>query len=318
VPAAPAGLKGVVHGGVFVDNGKADQAVAAAVEPEVEAKGLTVLGPEADKVYMLDRPSLAGYQATLEQFIIDHFPPEDADTDDPTSLINDMRRFFPASGEPAESPAIPSKLFQTAPSKEPYSRQNKVARDSWEKLNPGYEYLIADDRDMHQWVQERFSISSLIRQTKRRNKRQAAADEDEDEEVEVIVADGDEDDFVLSDEPDVEEDGVITFEPVEDEVDADAEPVEEQEAAEEDDLVEPVEEEVIDLLEEDEYWVDPPSQGRGIAAAWNAMAHPPVLRADFWRYLVLAVEGGYYADVDVTCLKPMDEWGLDGSMDGEA
>jgi GNAT superfamily N-acetyltransferase len=171
---------------------------------------------------------------------------------------------------------------------------------------------------MHQWVQERFSISSLIRQTKRRNKRQAAADEDEDEEVEVIVADGDEDDFVLSDEPDVEEDGVITFEPVEDEVDADAEPVEEQEAAEEDDLVEPVEEEVIDLLEEDEYWVDPPSQGRGIAAAWNAMAHPPVLRADFWRYLVLAVEGGYYADVDVTCLKPMDEWGLDGSMDGEA
>jgi len=310
VPAAPAGLEGVVRGGgVFGTSGKAEAKAGKAVEPPVEAPGLTVLGPEADKVYKLDRPSLAGYQATLEQFIIDHMPPEDSDTDDPTSLINDMRRFFPTpnSDDGAEPPAIPTKLFQTAPSKEPYSSQNKIARASWEKLNPGYDYLIADDADMHQWVQERFALSPTRSQNKRRAgpaKRQAPVDDEEDG-------------FSLSDEPDVEEEeegdeaGVITFEP--------AELTEEGQAVESEYAEDQVDEDDgLDLADEDEEWVDPPSQGRGIAAAWNAMAHPPVLRADFWRYLVLAVEGGYYADVDVACLKPMDEWGLDASMDGVA
>jgi mannosyltransferase OCH1-like enzyme len=34
-----------------------------------------------------------------------------------------------------------------------------------------------------------------------------------------------------------------------------------------------------------------------------------VERADFWRYLVMFVEGGVYADTDVECLKPIDRWG---------
>jgi mannosyltransferase OCH1-like enzyme len=33
-----------------------------------------------------------------------------------------------------------------------------------------------------------------------------------------------------------------------------------------------------------------------------------VERADFWRYLVMYVEGGVYADTDVECIKPIDRW----------
>lgn len=33
-----------------------------------------------------------------------------------------------------------------------------------------------------------------------------------------------------------------------------------------------------------------------------------ILRADFMRYLVLAAEGGVYADLDVTCQEPIDTW----------
>ena len=33
-----------------------------------------------------------------------------------------------------------------------------------------------------------------------------------------------------------------------------------------------------------------------------------ILRADFFRYLVLLDFGGYYADIDVTCDQPIDEW----------
>eukprot|EP00435_Cladocopium_sp_Y103_P058787 s255_g20.t1 len=36
----------------------------------------------------------------------------------------------------------------------------------------------------------------------------------------------------------------------------------------------------------------------------------PVQRADVFRYLVLWYEGGYYADVDVSCKKPIDEYKL--------
>ncbi|KAM0752260.1 hypothetical protein T439DRAFT_324328 [Meredithblackwellia eburnea MCA 4105] len=37
----------------------------------------------------------------------------------------------------------------------------------------------------------------------------------------------------------------------------------------------------------------------------------PVLKSDVWRYLILAVEGGIYADLDVTLFKSIHEWGHD-------
>ena len=43
---------------------------------------------------------------------------------------------------------------------------------------------------------------------------------------------------------------------------------------------------------------------------------PAVLRSDFWRYLVLATEGGVYADSDVNCLRPMSTWADDPSWNG--
>ena len=42
----------------------------------------------------------------------------------------------------------------------------------------------------------------------------------------------------------------------------------------------------------------------------------PVLRADFFRYLVLYEYGGVYADTDTKCLKPVDDW-TDGRNDAD-
>lgn len=39
---------------------------------------------------------------------------------------------------------------------------------------------------------------------------------------------------------------------------------------------------------------------------WQRMSG--VLRADLFRYLVLFEYGGYYADIDVTCDTPIDDW----------
>lgn len=55
----------------------------------------------------------------------------------------------------------------------------------------------------------------------------------------------------------------------------------------------------------------------GVVAAWERLAEPAVLRSDFWRYLVLAVEGGVYADTDVQCLQAVERWGDDVSWKGE-
>ena len=34
----------------------------------------------------------------------------------------------------------------------------------------------------------------------------------------------------------------------------------------------------------------------------------PVQKADIFRYIVLMVHGGVYADIDVTCVRPVDQW----------
>lgn len=36
--------------------------------------------------------------------------------------------------------------------------------------------------------------------------------------------------------------------------------------------------------------------------------HDAILRADFLRYLILYARGGFYADVDVACLRPIADW----------
>lgn len=59
------------------------------------------------------------------------------------------------------------------------------------------------------------------------------------------------------------------------------------------------------------------NETKGIVAAWDRLAEPGVLRSDFWRYLVLAVEGGVYADTDVECLKPFEQWAYDASWEGK-
>ena len=37
---------------------------------------------------------------------------------------------------------------------------------------------------------------------------------------------------------------------------------------------------------------------------------PKEQRRDIFRYLVLWKEGGYFADANVECLKPIDDWGI--------
>ncbi|GAA5931993.1 hypothetical protein JCM3775_004207 [Rhodotorula graminis] len=58
------------------------------------------------------------------------------------------------------------------------------------------------------------------------------------------------------------------------------------------------------------------NSSRGVIAAWDRLVEPGVLRSDFWRYLVLAVDGGVYADTDVDCLKPFNQWAYDASWEG--
>lgn len=44
-----------------------------------------------------------------------------------------------------------------------------------------------------------------------------------------------------------------------------------------------------------------------VAKAWNAMPKS-ILKADFFRYLILFARGGVYSDIDTTDLKPVDTW----------
>ena len=36
-----------------------------------------------------------------------------------------------------------------------------------------------------------------------------------------------------------------------------------------------------------------------------------VMMSDFWRYFVLYIKGGIYADTDVRLLKPIEDWEFD-------
>lgn len=41
----------------------------------------------------------------------------------------------------------------------------------------------------------------------------------------------------------------------------------------------------------------------------------PVERADFWRYLVIYIDGGVYSDADTICLEPVVDWNSDNRND---
>ncbi|GAA97055.1 glycosyltransferase family 32 protein [Mixia osmundae IAM 14324] len=55
-----------------------------------------------------------------------------------------------------------------------------------------------------------------------------------------------------------------------------------------------------------------------VARVWNKTAAVPVLRADIFRYMVIAKEGGIYTDTDTVCLKPVDDWYGPGDNDTRA
>lgn len=44
-----------------------------------------------------------------------------------------------------------------------------------------------------------------------------------------------------------------------------------------------------------------------VAEAWNAMPKS-ILKADFFRYLILFARGGVYSDIDTVGLKPVEQW----------
>ncbi|KAF3986920.1 hypothetical protein FT663_04159 [Candidozyma haemuli var. vulneris] len=44
-----------------------------------------------------------------------------------------------------------------------------------------------------------------------------------------------------------------------------------------------------------------------VKEAWNSMPKS-ILKADFFRYLILYARGGVYSDIDTTALKPIDTW----------
>ncbi|PVH15207.1 uncharacterized protein CXQ87_003044 [Candidozyma duobushaemuli] len=44
-----------------------------------------------------------------------------------------------------------------------------------------------------------------------------------------------------------------------------------------------------------------------VKKAWNSMPKS-ILKADFFRYLILYARGGVYSDIDTTALKPIDSW----------
>lgn len=57
-----------------------------------------------------------------------------------------------------------------------------------------------------------------------------------------------------------------------------------------------------------ESWSKQHFGGSLVKKVWDGMERV-VLKADFWRYLVIFLEGGYYSDTDTDCLKPVDAWG---------
>jgi len=60
--------------------------------------------------------------------------------------------------------------------------------------------------------------------------------------------------------------------------------------------------------EEADAWVEKWFKGSEIATVWNKL-DIGILKSDFFRYLVLLIEGGIYSDMDTILLRPIPYWG---------
>ncbi|KAJ9111370.1 hypothetical protein QFC19_001138 [Naganishia cerealis] len=58
-------------------------------------------------------------------------------------------------------------------------------------------------------------------------------------------------------------------------------------------------------------WISRLLRNSEVAWAWQSLRRG-VLKADFFRYLVVLMQGGVYSDVDTKPLKPINSWGNDG------
>ncbi|GAA6060301.1 hypothetical protein JCM10212_002942 [Sporobolomyces blumeae] len=233
------------------------------------------LGWEADNVYHLGTPLFtsnpAVYLSTLEDFLRQHFPPSDTDDNDPHSLINALRVFFPASTSlnRVHYPPIPQTIWQTAPDRKYYKTKEDIVQ-TWTEKNVGWDVKFHDNDLADRWVRRRFDLHKDDRMERRspsprraRNRKARKSHGTLDGRRQATKGTGA--------------------------------------------LVAPAPRQLAKVID---------TRNRGIVAAWDRLATPAVLRSDFWRYLVLAVEGGVYADTDVECMKPVDDWALDVSWEG--
>ncbi|SCV72703.1 BQ2448_4240 [Microbotryum intermedium] len=180
--------------------------------------GLSIHGHGVDAKYEYETSDLGVYLTTLETFIRDHLPTRDSDEDDPESLINEMRAYFPLREQRNEKKSIPLKLFRTGKTLDTLMKGKKLNYfASFNRLNPGLNTTSHCDAAADKWVRQRFEL----------DKKQKAQDE------------------------------------------------------------------------------------KGIVDAWDSLHdRNSVLKADFWRYLIVASEGGWYVDEDVEAIRPFAEWGL--------
>ncbi|GAA5963727.1 hypothetical protein JCM3765_006828 [Sporobolomyces pararoseus] len=261
----------------------------------VSSQPLSPLGWEADNVYHLGPPLFltnpAVYLSTLEDFLRKHFPPSDSDESDPNSLINALRSFFPSAStlkqERIHYPSIPRTIWQTAPTKKYYSDKEDIVQ-TWTELNEGWDVRFHDNELADRWVRKRFDVDypqvakklegeDKIEKRTPRKRRNRKARKGVHSSISSSLSSSS-----STHRPESSSGSPSSSPP-------------------------PPKPKMATVLNGGE---------RGVLAAWDRLETPAVLRSDFWRYLVLAVEGGVYADTDVECMKPVEEWGLDIDWEG--
>ncbi|GAA5871113.1 hypothetical protein JCM16303_001693 [Sporobolomyces ruberrimus] len=250
---------------------------------------LSSLGWEADNVYHLGSPIFlsnpAVYLSTLEEFLRNHFPPSDSDENDPTSLLNALRSYFPSSTLAKDAihyPTIPRTVWQTAPTRKYYEEKGENVQ-TWSELNEGWDVRFHDNALADQWVRKRFDLNypnaheeaRIEKRAPRRGRNRKAR-----KGAHSVISSLDHRHASTS-----------------------------RSESSSSSVASSSKSKIAAV-------VVGGGKNRGVLAAWDRLETPAVLRSDFWRYLVLAVEGGVYADTDVECMKPIEEWGLDMDWEG--
>ncbi|GAA6010916.1 hypothetical protein JCM11491_004599 [Sporobolomyces phaffii] len=253
---------------------------------------LSSLGWEADNVYHLGSPLFlsnpAVYLSTLEEFLRKHFPPSDSDESDPSSLLNALRSYFPSSSTTKELihyPTIPRTIWQTAPTRKYYDDKEDIVQ-TWTEMNDGWEVRFHDNELADRWVRSRFDMSyPENREQERMEKRAPRRGRNRKARKGAHSS-------ISSDSRRHASTGAPSS--------ASSSSLSPSSTTQQPKVA------------------AVGGSDRGVLAAWDRLETPAVLRSDFWRYLVLAVEGGVYADTDVECMKPVEEWGLNIEWEGTA